>query len=1156
MSAAHPFALLLSVLLLLNPAPTLANSSFPVIITEVVTSNNTALADETGEYPDWVELYNSGEAGVNLAGYGLSDDESEPFRWVFPEATIPPGGYLVVFASGRDTTAAGSFTREVVTAGDIWKYRVFTVEPPSDWNAFGFDDSGWASGPSGFGFGDGDDATLIPETSISVHVRREFSVADAGAVTSAVLRMDFDDAFFAWLNGVEIARAGIGAKGAPPRFDEYATLHTEAYLYRNELPLRYPLQDIRSIVRDGVNVLAIQCHNSENSADMSLIPFLDLTEERVAIHTGFKISAGETLTLTDPGGNRLDRVVTVETLPGSSQGRAYGDTVWVCFSRPTPGRDNDSAGNLGVAQIPDPSPPGGFHAAGIPVSLASSTPDAVVYYTTDGTEPTEESARYTEPLILDRTTVIRTRAFAEGYLPSAVATHTFLIDETITLPVVSLTTDPANLWGSSGIYTNYTQGWERPVHLEFFEPDGGKGFSMDAGLRIHGASSAAFAQKSFQIFARSAYGSGKIRHRVFPDIPIDEFEALVLRNSGHDWGLTMFRDALISSLAGGTEVDAQAYRPAIVFINGQYWGLHNIREKINEHFLASHHDVDPDSIDMMEYVVQHNLVNGDRVHFDTMVQYMQTHDLSIPEYYRQVETMMDIGQFIDYQVIEIFSDNGDWPGNNVKFWRPRTPEGKWRWILYDTDCGFGHPVHGPSTPEHNKLVLATHPDKDGWGNYGPWSTFIIRNLLKNGEFQTKFINRFADMMNSRFLPDSLRVRIDLLQEGIRPEMSRHLGKWGGSLSGWEKHVEILRNFARLRNIYMRDHILEYFSLDRNVQVTVQATPEGAGAVTVNTLTISRFPWSGFYFSAVPIQVTANPAPGYRFAGWEESAVPDSASITLTPDDAVVLTARFEPAPAAAYPVTITEINYNSHRDFDPGDWVELYNPGTAPVDLSGWTFAGEGETASFPLPSGTTLDPSGYLVLCREMAAFSLAFPDVRQCIGDLPFGFDGGGECLRLLDSAGTVIDSVAYDDDPPWPKEPDGNGATLSLRAPNLDNALPENWEPSPGHGTPGAPNSPTTGIDDNAMSIPPALTLGQNSPNPFNPDTTIRFGLPGEEMVTVEVFNILGQKVATPFRGRLSGGFHTVVFRAGDLTSGVYFCRVRAGDSVQVRRMLLLR
>lgn len=1127
----------------------------PVMISETMTGDNTVLADETGAFPDWVELYNSGETGINLTGYGLSDDETEPFRWVFPEVVIPPKGYLVVFASGRDTTATGMFAREVVSRGDIWKYRVFTTEPPSDWNAAGFDDSGWASGPSGFGFGDGDDATLIPESSVSVHVRREFTIADAGAVTAAVLRMDFDDGFFAWLNGVEIARAGIGAKGFPPRFDAYATLHTEANLYQNKPPLPYTINDIRSIVRDGVNVLAIQGHNSENSADMSLIPLLDLTEEKAAIHTGFKISAGETLILTDPAGNGIDRAVTVETLPGNSQGKAFGDTAWVCFSRPTPGKDNDPAGFSGLTEAPVVSPPGGFHAAGIALSLASSTSGAVVYYTTDGTEPTEQSSRYLEPLVLDRTTVVRSRAFAAGYLPSAVVTHTYLVNETITLPVVSLSTDPKNLWGSTGIYTNFLSGWERPVHIEFFEPGGEPGFSMDAGLKIHGASSASFDQKSFQVFARSAYGQGEIEHRVFPDLSFDTFEALVLRNSGHDWGLTMFRDALISSLAQGTEVDVQAYRPSIVFINGQYWGLHNIREKVNEHFLASHHKVDPDSIDMMEYVVQHNVVSGDRVHFDAMIRYMETHDLSVPEYYAQAGKLLDIDQFIDYQAIEIFSDNGDWPGNNVKFWRPRTPDGKWRWIMYDTDCGFGHPI-GPSTPDHNKLLLATHPDKDGWGNYGPWSTFIIRNLLKNREFQHRFINRFADLMNSRFYPDSLLVRIDTMQNGIRPEMSRHFGKWGGSVTAWEGRVNVLRDFARRRNVFMRDHLLSYFSLDRNVQFTFGASPEGAGTIEVNTLSISRFPWRGYYFSGVPIRVTARPAPGYRFAGWEESAVPDSASLVIDPDQGLVLTARFEPIPPSAYPVVITEINYHSGPDLDSGDWLELFNPGPSPVDISGWKLSEEGESEQFILPSETVLGSSGYLVLCRDSQAFARAFPDVPNAVGNLPSGLDNGGGILLLLDAAGTVVDSVPYDDGMPWPTEPDGGGATLSLRAPGLDNALPESWASSRGYGTPGEPNVLMTAVDDRAGDAPAAFTVEQNRPNPFNPDTSIRFGIPSEAMVTVEVFNVLGQKVATPFRGRLNGGFHTVLFRAGGLTSGIYFYRVQAGESRMVRRMTLVR
>ncbi len=735
---------LFATLLLFPAAGKAQEASLPrMIISEVMTSNKNTLIDETGAYPDWIEIHNPGDTPVDLSGYGLSDDASQPFRWVFPRCVVPPHGYQLVFASGRDTTAAGLFPMKITGEGDIWKYRVYSSNPPPDWFSGGFDDSGWESGPSGFGYEDGDDATIIPSSAISVHIRKHFTVPDARTVADAKFQVDFDDGSVAYLNGIEVARVGMGEKGSQVTYNQYATAHTEAVLYQHKELLPLLVKDFLPALKTGDNVLAIEGHNSENSADMSLIPFLTLTESREngCIHTGFRISAGESLVLTEPGGALIDSVATVETLPDVSQGRSADTGKWLCFSTPTPGSPNTADGTVGIAQAPEFSTTGGFYTPEVSVGLTSPTPDSAVRYTTDGTEPTASSTCCTGPLTLTKTMVLKARTFAEGYTPSEVVTHTYFINETITLPVISLSTDPKNFWGDTDIYTRYTVDYERPVHIEFFEPGGKPAFSQIVGVKIHGASSASFAQKSLQVFAHASFGPGKMKHRVFPGLPFKEYDALVLRNSGHDWGYTMFRDALISSLAAGTAVDTWAYRPAIVFINGAYWGLHNIREKLNDKYIAQHHPgVNPDSLDIMEYVVQHNLLQGDRTHFDTMTAYMQNHDLSVPAYYEQVKKLMDVDQFIDYHVIEIFADNGDWPGNNVKFWRPKTPDGKWRWILYDTDCGFGHPVYGPSTPDHNKLVLATHPDKAGWGNYGPWSTFIIRNLLKNREFRNKFIN--------------------------------------------------------------------------------------------------------------------------------------------------------------------------------------------------------------------------------------------------------------------------------------------------------------------------------------------------------------------------------------------------------------------------------
>ncbi|HEX9970460.1 MAG TPA: CotH kinase family protein, partial [bacterium] len=359
------------------------------------------------------------------------------------------------------------------------------------------------------------------------------------------------------------------------------------------------------------------------------------------------------------------------------------------------------------------------------------------------------------PIII--TTVVRAREILSNSLPGKISTHTYFINEKITLPVVSLTTNPPNLWDpDSGIYVlgknydpnppnlsaNFWQDWERPVHVEFFEPDGNLCFSLDAGIKIFGGWSQAYPQKSVAIYARSRYGASDIDYQIFPDKPITKFEAIVLRNSGSDCLKTKLRDPMMQSLISESDLDIQAYRPAVVFLNGDYWGIHNIREKVNEYYLEANRGIDPDNIDLLEG--NGSVIEGDRTHYQAMLDYIASHNMQLRETLDSIRTMMDVENFLDYEIAQIYYDNTDWPGSNIKFWRPRTADGRWKWIVFDTDFGFG--LHNSEAYKNNTIALATEPNGPNWSN-PPWSTFLLRKLLENPVFKNDFINRFADHMN-------------------------------------------------------------------------------------------------------------------------------------------------------------------------------------------------------------------------------------------------------------------------------------------------------------------------------------------------------------------------------------------------------------------------
>jgi hypothetical protein len=367
---------------------------------------------------------------------------------------------------------------------------------------------------------------------------REFSVSDIGSVLKILLHVDYDDAFVAYINGGEIARANIGYPGVPPAHDQGADSWREAEIYQGGEPDKYLVDATETLLENGTNVLAIQLHNFNlESSDLTLIPFLTLGLDNepqnaqglsghldvvnINLHTNFKIaSSGETLVLTTADGIIQDSVSTGIMLGDVSRGRQPdGGAEWLFFGEPTPGNANVTAGYSGVLEPPYLYQLGSPFSTPGTIIMSTATPDAEIYYTTDGSYPNDASLLYTGPIYIEDNTILRAAAIKQGWLNSRPNTQSYLFDYAGELPVVSLSTNPEHFWDNdSGIYVlgqnassdfpyfgaNFWQDWERPIHIEMFEPDGWLAFSIDAGVKIYGNYSRAFPQKSLTIFAGKA----------------------------------------------------------------------------------------------------------------------------------------------------------------------------------------------------------------------------------------------------------------------------------------------------------------------------------------------------------------------------------------------------------------------------------------------------------------------------------------------------------------------------------------------------------------------------------------------------------------------------------------------------------------------------
>jgi len=884
-------------------------------------------------------------------------------------------------------------------------------------------------------------------------------------------------------------------------------------------------------------------------------------------HTNFKISAsGEKIILSDSSGSIIDQIDMPASLSDVSYARLNdGSPTWI-FQEPSPGSANTGNEIMGFSDTVSVSLSGGFYSTSISVELSAG--ESNIFYTLDGSDPDSGSLEYSGPINISETTVLKAISTKAEHLPSPVIYHSYFINEQSDLPVVSLISDPYNLFDYYyGIYAdgpgwtpipphhgaNYWMDWERPAHVQFFDDDKNLGFSKNCGIEIYGGWTRSFPQKSFSVKFKNDYGSSALEYPLFPEFDITTFKSFILRNSGNDFQFTHIRDAMMQSLIKDLDIDYLEYRPAAAYINGEYWGIYNIREKISEHYVANRYGVDPDNIDMLEGNME--VIHGDYLHYSELVNYISNNDMSTDEAYNYVDSMIDLDNCLLYFAAQVYYNSQDWPANNLKYWRERSKNGKWHWILFDLDFGFN--LYETNGQEEDHVYYLFSGIETRPGSNPPWSTLLPRKLVENPIIKNKYINLVADLLNTNFKSERVINLINEMADHIATEGVKHRQRWDISQFTFDNHIQLMISFAQERPGYLRGFVRDFFNSGLDGTITIDAT-EG-GRIKLNSIYLEKsdLPWSGKYFMNVPIEVKAIANEGYKFEGWSGSVTSNDRSITLFVTSSTNLTASFSMDSAYAKEIVINEINYNSADDFDTGDWIELYNRSDQSINISDWFFSDSDDNHKFIFPAGSVLESGAYLVLVEKDSAFTARFPDVKNHMGETGFGLNGSGEFMKLVNEEGQIIDSLTYDDNLPWPVEADGLGATLELIDPKSDNSQGENWKASLEHGTPGMQNSSATSSEENeVMVIPSEFSLSQNYPNPFNPITMIKYSIPRISRVSLKVYDLLGRELATLFEGTHTAGSYTVSFNGSDLSSGVYFYRLEAKDFNKTMKFLLLK
>ncbi len=704
--------------------------------------------------------------------------------------------------------------------------------------------------------------------------------------------------------------------------------------------------------------------------------------------------------------------------------------------------------------LPEFSQAAGFYDSEIKISMTHPHPNARIYFTINGSIPKKNDYKFSIPITLVRTTVIRAVAEVDGQR-SGIATSTFFIKEPHTdFPIISISLEPNHLFHYEyGLFVkgpeviddgrntgaNYWSRREVPMHTEMFESDKRRVINQPTGFRVFGGMSRQFPQKSFAIVADKNYGKKRLKHTIFPDKPLRKFKHLILRNSGSDFGKTQFRDVLITNLVKDENIEVQAHRPALCYINGKYWGLYNIREKINRHFIASNNHMDKDSLDLIEHYKA--VKRGTRDHYKEMQKYMHENDMSKKEHFDYIKTQMDVDNFLILQVIQIYIDNKD-AGGNIKFWRSQSEDGLWRWVLYDTDWGFG--LHNKKAYKNNTLKLHTASNGPSWPN-PPWSTYNLRHLLKNKTFEHQFVNTMADVMNTAFEPDRVLNQIDSFSNRLMPELPRHWDRWNLREKNFNRHVERMKTFAVERPPIMRQHLDQMFNTGKQILVQLEAK-EGGKIILNNHVTVDEEYFSGVYFKNYPITIEAVPHFGYSFSHWEnikDKNIPKK-TIQLEEETFSAVAVFKRTGKETVERITINEICKNHPQ---AGDWMELYNPAAQPVNLRDWVFIKNNKTYSLP---EIIIPAKEYAVLAHQPEQFKQQFSNTKN-IYALPFKI-GDQLIVELFSSRKRLIDSVGFQIRDDLPKD---SSFTLSLTNPLLSNSDLSNWDIEMGEGTPGLLN-----------------------------------------------------------------------------------------------------
>lgn len=751
------------------------NYDSALVISEVLLSS--ADIPYEGKLQDVVELTNRSSQTVSTAGWYLSDG-GDPYGYCLPERSLEPGECMVIVCSPQ-TTGFGLSLGETLrlTGPDCLHLPQISCAAGEPGQSLSLTD------PKELTYGFGSVTLGYPNTEESTAAYRSSQLTD-GLRISEVLSANasyLKGAYSETCDWLELYNAS-----------EKDILLSDYCITNNLGNLdKFPLPD-RTLKAGEYCVIFLSNDTTNLLKGYSVLDFSISSQ-------------GEDLYLSRDG-SIVDYVSVPHLDTDVSYGRPEGEVLFDLLEKVTPGKANSPSAQISAAPVAL-TPQGSYD--GVEYIEVVLEGEGNIYYTTNCTAPDRYDNLYTGPIRITKTTVIRAVCQNPGEKASSILDLTYLINENDSLEAICIVTDPDNLFSdATGIYTagahaeteypytgaNFWMDWERPATVSLFETDGSCGFSTPCGIKIFGNDSRTYNKKSLACMFRSQYGADALAYPLFGEEGLDTYEAFVLRAGGQEVYRSRMRDELITSLVGDhTQVPVQDCRPAVVYLNGKYYGFYFIREKMNEQYFAGNYRVSDQDVTICVW-------NGTgSAEYQALVRYAGTHNLAIREHYDYVCSLMDIDEYIDYMAAQIWVGNGDI--SNTKFFK--LTGGKWQWILFDTDWGFRDPYY-------NAVEDHWNPEGTAPGQF--ISTELINALLRNADFRDAFLRRMAWQINTIWNTESVSARVDEFVAAMDADMVKECQRWGTEYEAWLETMDYLRNFPARRTPQVIQHIQEYFSL--------------------------------------------------------------------------------------------------------------------------------------------------------------------------------------------------------------------------------------------------------------------------------------------------------------------------------------------------------